>query len=242
MSNEEYNEYNATVGDTTESSSWTDEQEHSATGDQSETSESSEDSSTESERTNGIQKRFNKLTARAKQAERRAQAAEEKLRQHGLHEEPGEQSVGNDAPNEYPSDPGPSEAEQHLRDNFQRSAQQSRSKYADFDQVVSNSPVTLPDPALVALGELENVADVAYHLAKNPQLAEKLWGMTPIQSVAELGRISARLERQAEAPILRPPKPPTPISKSSPSVNTGLSDDLDIKDWVKRRDRELTRR
>lgn len=233
------------------SGNWTSEAENPPVAEETQagTSAESETANTESEeqrpRKNKMDRRIGKLLARESAAIARAQELEDRLRAYGEELPVVEQAVNDvdeehsDHTEEHQNQTVHAPEQVEVLQNFQRSAQESRGKYADFDQVVGKSDVSLPDPALVALGELENVADVAYHLAKNPHLAQELWQMTPTKAVAAIGRISAQLERQAEPQISKAPKPISPVSKSSPSLSGELHDGLDPKEWVKRRERQI---
>lgn len=67
-------------------------------------------------------------------------------------------------------------------------------KYPDFMEVITSVP---GNPYVAsALIELESVADVAYYIAKNPDLLEKMNGWTPAKIAIELGKIELNLSKQ----------------------------------------------
>jgi hypothetical protein len=96
-------------------------------------------------------------------------------------------------------------------------------KYADFGEVLETlndpeSDIIIPQAAGRAILELDNSAEVTYYLAKNPDEAEKLNGMSAIKAVAEIGRIAEKLAREEAKAAAAPekkdekkdPQPPNP--------------------------------
>ena len=70
----------------------------------------------------------------------------------------------------------------------------------------------------------ERGPELAYHLAKHPDVLERLNGMTERQADRELGRLEASLQVPAAAPAEPParttqaPKPATPAASQGRSV------------------------
>ena len=101
---------------------------------------------------------------------------------------------------------------------------EARAAHADYDEVVGGGNLQIPQSALLAIIELDNGPEVAYHLAKNPELPKKLMDLSPLKAVAEIGRLSAILaapaQEAANPPALRTPeqeagKPPAPKKPAS---------------------------
>ena len=113
-------------------------------------------------------------------------------------------------------------------------------KYADFDEVVTESRQLDPsDPAFWPLsremGKLilasDVGADVAYHLASNPEEARKIFGKAPMEQAAYFGRLEATFEATVPNPkdkqqtdgqhqVVKGPKAPTPIKQAKGSGGT----------------------
>jgi len=72
-------------------------------------------------------------------------------------------------------------------------------KNPDWDEVVRASPTVLPFAALQYIQESEYGTDIAYFLAKNPEVAERIKNLHPIRAVAELGKIETSFEKPANA-------------------------------------------
>lgn len=79
----------------------------------------------------------------------------------------------------------------------------------DYLEVVGNSTVELTPHIQRAIMESDEGPKLAYHLAQNPAVAERLFNMSDIQSVMELARIGERLKA---SPAKSPSKAPAPIS------------------------------
>jgi hypothetical protein len=80
---------------------------------------------------------------------------------------------------------------------------EARKVHDDFDEVISRDN-PLPQAAMLAIIELDNGPEVAYYLAKNPEIRKGLLGLSPLKAVAEVGRVSAILAGTAQEAV----KPP----------------------------------
>lgn len=81
-------------------------------------------------------------------------------------------------------------------------------KYEDyFEAVIEGADkgtwVCTPDMA-EAIKESEAGADIAYHLAKNPDEARRIAGLSPYSQIRELGRIEAGLTATSTTPQTKP--------------------------------------
>jgi hypothetical protein len=116
---------------------------------------------------------------------------------------------------------------------FKKRVEAASKKNPDWQEVVSKSPVFLPNEALQYIAQSEYGTDLAYFLAKNEDIAEKIRVMHPIRAIAELGKLEISFEKPATktAPtgeatsktVERPgaPAPITPISMQGTStINT----------------------
>src|SRR5215469_8432575 len=66
--------------------------------------------------------------------------------------------------------------------------------HEDWGDVVTASTMDIPQGVQMAILEMENGPEVAYFLGKNPQVVKSLNKMSVPTAMAEVGRISARLE------------------------------------------------
>lgn len=89
-----------------------------------------------------------------------------------------------------------------------------RSKYDDFDIVTSQNIYT-QDMQQAAMGD--NMAEVMYHLGKNPDEALRIASLSPIMQAREIGRIEATI-------TAKPPDPPPNLTNAAdppPKVPSG---------------------
>lgn len=113
-------------------------------------------------------------------------------------------------------------------------ADKARKAHPDFDTVMAKVANTdadrVPQFVLNYIFESEHGAEIAYHLAKNPEESKRIATLKPILGLAELGTLAATLSKPVSAntgaaPVVRErggaPPPITPLSGSGTgSVNT----------------------
>lgn len=118
----------------------------------------------------------------------------------------------------------------------------AREKYTDYDQVVESIEAEndeLPEGVALTIVELENGPDVAYHLAKNPEILSKLREMSSYRAIAEIGKIADKLAGTAEPK--EPPKPKSAAPAPIKPVSTGATksavplDEMSYSDYKKAR-------
>lgn len=97
---------------------------------------------------------------------------------------------------------------------YMEAAKEARDRYADFDQVVSvaTRPDVLSNDVALMVLESDAPADLAYHLGKHPEDAQRLSQLPPIMAARELGRIEAMLAVPKPKTATIAPPPITPVS------------------------------
>ncbi len=119
---------------------------------------------------------------------------------------------------------------------FKARADEVRGKYADFDDVVTKPDVLPMSQATQSLVlEMEESADVMYHLAKNPQEAKRIDHLSDRAKAIELGKIAARI---STPPTRRVTKAPDPVDSVSGKTAGGASFDpnkASMADYVAKR-------
>lgn len=106
-------------------------------------------------------------------------------------------------------------------------------KYDDYEQVVFSLPGDVMNNELAA-AMLETGApeDIAYHLGKNPSVAEKISRMSPLKKAVELGKIEARLSIKEKKTTTAPP----PINAlKGKDGDIPDPDDLSPEEWIRLR-------
>lgn len=81
--------------------------------------------------------------------------------------------------------------------------------HEDFQQVVTNPALALPESVLRASVEADNSADVLYYLGKNLDEARRIAGLSPTAQAVEIGRASTRLS----TPKPKTTKAPPPVKQ-----------------------------
>ena len=93
-------------------------------------------------------------------------------------------------------------------DAYQARKAEAREKHEDWDDVMAEieaDQVTIPVAASNAIIESEHGPEIAYYLAKNQEVRDKLAEMSITSAVREIGRIEARLFPEvSKSPALSP--------------------------------------
>lgn len=112
-------------------------------------------------------------------------------------------------------------------------------KYDDAEDVLEHfsSEVTLHPYALDAIIESEIGYDIAYYLGKHDAEVAKISKLSPSRQASEIGKLEVRLT-DAPKKVSSAPAPIDPV-KGKGAAETGLSPDLPIGEWIKRRNKQL---
>ena len=89
----------------------------------------------------------------------------------------------------------------------------ARDRYDDYDEVVYDLELVIPDAAARIVMASKNGPDLGYYLATHQDEARAMVGMSDVQVAREIGRIETRL---ASEPLARPA--PKPKAKPRPSA------------------------
>lgn len=105
----------------------------------------------------------------------------------------------------------------------------------DFEDALASSDVPMTAPMQQAIMESDIGPRLAYYLAKNPDEAEKIAGMTPIGAIRALGRLEERLE--SAKPTVTPTNAPPPIkpigTRAVVNKDPGKMSDAEYAKWRK---------
>ncbi len=117
--------------------------------------------------------------------------------------------------------------------DWDNKVKEADAKYDDFDEVVGEIKPTTPWGAALMMSE--NGPDVAHHLGKNLKEFRRIAALDPPQQFLAIGRLSATLAAQEEAPK-KPSKAPAPINpvQGNAQVATGeYTDGMSPGDYMK---------
>ena len=85
----------------------------------------------------------------------------------------------------------------------------------DLNQVLAASEVRVSDAVTELLLESDLGPQIAYHLDRNPDLAEKLNAMSPTQAAREIGRLEVKLAPSETPAETRSDAPSEPVTESA---------------------------
>lgn len=192
----------------------------------------------------GVQARIDELTRKAAEATRRAARAEEQLSARSTADAPTAkptedqfESYGDfvEALTDWKADQreasrtqteatdATKEAEQHRGAAWAARIGEAKSTIADFDAVMDKADTPTAPHVANAIMDADRGPELLYHLAHNPELVDKLNGMSPMRAAIELGRIETTLDAPAERPKPRETtqsKAPAPITPVQPGAST----------------------
>lgn len=120
-----------------------------------------------------------------------------------------------------------SEADKRSATYLERAAAAAKS-IPDYEATVSTSDVPIAQHVTEELLDSEFGPQIAYHLAKNPELADELNAMSPKAAARKIGRLEAQFADAAAAPAdpdpsetpSDPQPAPTPPAPAAPRVKT----------------------
>jgi len=101
---------------------------------------------------------------------------------------------------------------------FSQRADEAREKYDDFDKVVMAEATPLSKETQSLVLEMDESAEVAYHLCKNPNEARRINRLPDRDKAFELGKIAARI---SEPPPRKTTQAPQPIEKQATGSGSG---------------------
>lgn len=133
---------------------------------------------------------------------------------------------------------------QKIFDSYNKKVTEARAKYEDFDEIVGQSDIPIPQAVQLAIVEMENGPDVAYYLGQNPEEAAKLVSMTPLAAVRAIGRIETSLasnDSSETKPVSRAAAPIRPVGASSTRSTRSL-EEMSQKEYNRIRDEQERKR
>ena len=103
----------------------------------------------------------------------------------------------------------------------------TKKELPDYQDMIESSDVMVSDQVRDALLESDAGPRILYHLAENPDYAEKLSKMTVISALREIGKLEARFEKTETKPVVRSkaPAPINPLRATGGSMDTTVGSD-----------------
>jgi len=89
--------------------------------------------------------------------------------------------------------------------DYAKRAKETAKSVPDFDEVMAEADVDVPQHVLTMIRRLDNGPLVAYHMVKNPELAQQFFAQPPMMHGILLGQLSATLKGSAKVSNAPPP-------------------------------------
>lgn len=153
-----------------------------------------------------INARISEITRKRREAERRAERAEKKLRELegrdlndlDYEDQIAEKTLARSRREQLEND---RETAQELAlEAYQARVEIAAQKYSDYAEVVGNPSLPITPAMAEAIMDSEVGPDVAYFLGKNPKEAARISQLNPVSQARELGRLEAIVSTQRQTP------------------------------------------
>jgi hypothetical protein len=116
-------------------------------------------------------------------------------------------------------------------DDTESSFDTARERYADFDDVIGNKDVNITRDMVIAMSDSDNAGDIAYHLGKNEDEANRIADLSPIAQAKEIGKLEVKLAKKPPAEK-RQTSAPAPINPVGGSDATDKAvEDMDFSEF-----------
>jgi hypothetical protein len=117
-------------------------------------------------------------------------------------------------------------AQQTKAQSFAERQEHAKASISDYDAVVGAADVPVAQHVADAIVDSEKGPELLYHLAKHPELAERLSGMSVREADREIGRIEASLGSSNPAPVTKPASnAPAPMRPTGRNAATSVTSD-----------------
>lgn len=133
------------------------------------------------------------------------------------------------------------------RRTFNSRAADFAKENSDYYQVV-NEYTPISQPMAEAIQISDDGPAIAYYLGNNPEIAQSIYSLPPVQAAREIGKIEARIaydrETAAKAKVSKAPEPAPKVDATTPGLRVKPtdpeSDKLSTADWLKLRNKQLS--
>jgi hypothetical protein len=132
-----------------------------------------------------------------------------------------------------------------IANEWQGKLVQAKSDYPDFESALEEAQdIPIQPHVSEALMDSALGADIAYYLAKNPEEAYRINGMSPTQAIREIGRIESYVEfdkkEKSKAPKAKVSAAPAPIKppRSSGGGSTKSLEDMSPAEYIAYRNKQ----
>ena len=110
---------------------------------------------------------------------------------------------------------------QQVIDTWAKRVESAKTEMPDFEAMVGSADVVVSNEVRDAIFESDVGPQVLYHLAENPEIAEKLQGMTVTSALRTIGKLEAQFEKAEPQTktVVGKSKAPAPINPIRSAAN-----------------------
>lgn len=115
---------------------------------------------------------------------------------------------------------------QKVINTWAKRVEAAKTEMPDFEAMVGSADVVVSNEVRDAIFESDVGPRILYHLAENPEIAEKLQGMTLTRALATIGKLEAQFEKTEPQtkPAVGKSKAPAPINPIKASANGPITE------------------
>jgi len=137
---------------------------------------------------------------------------------------------------------GEAQTAQQMVQSFAQRQDAFAKSVPDYYEALDNSTAQLPDGIESIFVRVPDSHIAAYAIAKNPELAQQLWGKDPFSQAAVLGSIIASYKARPASQVSTAPPPGKPVSATSAPSNSTPSENDSLAEWMRKRNAEVAKR
>lgn len=128
------------------------------------------------------------------------------------------------------------------RQVWQQKIAQVKDELPDYDEVVADSTIPMPNDLLQAIMQSDDGPRIAYHLASNPEYAYRLASLPPRDRDREFLKLELKMESQRSAPKAQATKKPQVQTTPTPTPASTVQkswESMDAMDFIRARNKQL---
>jgi len=117
------------------------------------------------------------------------------------------------------------EERQKVMTSWQTKLDQAKAELPDYDEMIASAgDITVSDQVRDSILESDVGPKILYHLAENPEVAQRLNSLSPSSALREIGKLEARFEKTVEAPktTVKKSNAPAPINPIRGGTNVDV--------------------
>lgn len=139
------------------------------------------------------------------------------------------------------------QAQEATQKTWRQRESEFKAKTPDYESIAYYAPISNEVASLIVKSDIG--PELAYHLGKNPEIAENISKLPQVEAAKEIGRLEATLSFKRETaakPAPKPvvsqaPPPPPKLEAAEPEVSRD-PDAMSVDEWLKWRNKQLNRK